>query len=34
MLDPEPMKAIKRDVTQNPESQKLGEGRLTCGSIS
>lgn len=29
----ESMKAIKRDIRQNPERQKLGEGRLTRGSV-
>lgn len=30
---PESMKAIKRDIKQNPERQTLGEGRLTHGSV-
>lgn len=30
---PESMKAIKRDIKQNLETQTLGEGRLTHGSV-
>lgn len=33
MLDPELAKAFK-GIRQNPDSQKSGEVRLTCGSVN